>query len=110
MQFSPKFGAIVSAISVIVAVIAFLSPNAFPSYVPANVATGIISTCAFANILLNAANGALHLYSSSAPGPLAPADPTVVAAATNLANLPPDASPRTVVDAKSAVKAAADRH
>lgn len=109
MQFSPRTGAIVSAVAVIVSVIAFLSPSAFPSYVPASVATAIISTCAFANILLSAVNGALHLYSSSAPGPLAPADPPVVKAAERVAELPADATPLNITIAKAtATRAIAD--
>ena len=84
MNFSPKIGVIFSAFAVIISVIAFLSPTAFPSYVPIAVATAIISTCAFLNIILNAVNGVLHLYSSSAPGPLAPKDSPLVTAATTL--------------------------
>ena len=81
MNFNPKVGVVISAMAVVISVIAFLSPTAFPSYVPAAVATAIISTCAFLTIILNAVNGVLHLYSSSAPGPLAPADPPTVIAA-----------------------------
>ena len=81
MNCNPKIGVIFSAFAVIISVIAFLSPTAFPSYVPVGVATGIISTCAFLNIIFNAVNGVLHLYSSSAPGPLAPPDPPAVKAA-----------------------------
>jgi hypothetical protein len=78
MNFNPKIGVIFSAFAIVISVVAFLSPTAFPSYVPVGVATAIISTCAFLNIILNAVNGVLHLYSSSAPGPLAPADPPAV--------------------------------
>ena len=81
MNFNPRIGVIISAMAVIVSVVAFLSPTAFPSYVPVGVATAIISTCAFLNIILNAVNGVLHLYSSSAPGPLAPPDSPAVKAA-----------------------------
>jgi hypothetical protein len=110
MQFSPKLGAIFSAVALLISVIAVLSPSAFPSYVPNSVAAAIISTAAFATILLNALNGALHLYSSSAPGPLAPADPAVVLAATRVADLSPTASPSDIVAAKSAANAAVARH
>lgn len=81
MNFNPRIGVIISAMAVIVSVVAFLSPTAFPSYVSVGVATAIISTCAFLNIILNAVNGVLHLYSSSAPGPLAPPDSPAVKAA-----------------------------
>ncbi len=81
MNFNPKIGVVLSAFAIVISVVAFLSPTAFPSYVPVGVATAIISTCAFLNIILNAVNGVLHLYSSSAPGPLAPADPPAVVAA-----------------------------
>lgn len=48
--------------------------------------------------------------SSSQPGPLAPADPPVVQAATKLAELSPMASSAVVNAAKDDVKAAADDH
>jgi hypothetical protein len=81
MNFNPKIGVYVSVVAVVVSVIAIMSPGAFPSYVPAGGAAAIISTCAFLNILFNAVNGVLHLYSSSQPGPLAPPDPPAVKAA-----------------------------
>jgi hypothetical protein len=84
MNFNPKVGVVISAMAVVISVIAFLSPTAFPSYVPAAVATAIISTCAFLNIIFNAVNGVLHLYSSSAPGPLAPKDSALITAVTKL--------------------------
>jgi hypothetical protein len=107
MNFSPKIGVIFSAFAVIISVIAFLSPTAFPSYVPIAVATAIISTCAFLNIILNAVNGVLHLYSSSAPGPLAPKDSALVAAATKLQANDAVPDPALKVAATTLVAAAA---
>lgn len=81
MNFSPKIGVVISVLAVLISVVAVMSPSAFPSYVPAATAAAIISTCAFMNILFNAVNTVLHLYSSSNPGPLAPPDPPSVVAA-----------------------------
>ena len=75
MQFNPRVGVVVGAIATVISIIAVLSPNAFPSYTPLDVAVAITSTCAFLNIILNGLNTFLHLYSSTAPGPLAPQDP-----------------------------------
>jgi hypothetical protein len=52
----------------------------------------------------------LTAYSSSTPGPLAPQDAPVVAAATALSELPPSAAASVVASAKSAVVAAAAAH
>lgn len=110
MQFSPQLRTIVSVIATLIAVIAFLSPTAFPSYVPVSVSAAVISTCAFLNILMNALNGVLNLYSNSAPGPLAPGDPKVVVEATKLAALPSDARPSVVAAAKDAATEAIASH
>lgn len=111
VKFSPEVGVWLSGLAILVSVLAVLNPSAFPSYVPAGVATGIISTCAFLNILLNALNGGLHLFSSSQPGPLAPPDAPVVVAATKVAELAPDASQLTINATKAAAETAvADHH
>jgi hypothetical protein len=110
VKFSPAVGAYFSGLALIVSVLAVLSPSAFPSYVPAGVATGIISTCAFLNILLNALNGGLHLFSSSQPGPLAPPDAPVVVAAQKVADLPPSATPLTISATKAAAETAVANH
>jgi hypothetical protein len=110
MKISPAVGVWLSLISVLVSVIAVMAPSTFPSYVPVTVATGIISTCAFLNILLNAANGAAHLFSSSQPGPLAPPDAPVIVAATKVADLPSDASPAVVAQTKAVAREAVQDH
>jgi hypothetical protein len=46
---------------------------------------------AWAGVLAVPLNILLHSFSSSTPGPAAPADPPVVVAATVVANLPPGA-------------------
>jgi hypothetical protein len=65
----PKVGAYVGAGALVISIIAVMSPTVFPSYVPASLATGVISTCAFLNILLNGVNTYLHLYSAPIAGP-----------------------------------------
>jgi hypothetical protein len=110
MKFSPQIGVWLSAIAVVISVLAVLSPSAFPSYVSVGVATAIISTCAFLNILLNAVNGVLHLFSSSQPGPLAPPDPPVVTAAQKVADLPSNATQNQIIVAKAAAKNAVEDH
>ena len=66
---------------------------------------------AWAGVLAIPLNLVLHSFSSSQPGPAAPADPPVVVAATNVANLPPNApetSPRVIVAKSIATRAIAD--
>lgn len=70
-------------------------------------ATAIVAVC---QILITLLGALMTAYSSSAPGPLAPADPKVVQAATKLADLPPGSMPRTVTEAKNAVMAAVNDH
>lgn len=56
-------------------------------------------------------NVVLHAYSSSVPGPAAPADPPVVKAATAVANLPPNApewSPQVKLAKAMALRAVTD--
>lgn len=106
MKFSPNFGIAISVVAVLVSILAVLSPSAFPTYVPANVALAITSTAAFLNIIFNGVNTVLHLYSSSAPGPLAPADPPAVVAAQKVADLPAATPTPVVTAAKDAAVAA----
>ena len=64
---------------------------------------------AWAGVLAIPLNLVLHLFSSSKPGPAAPADPPVVIAATTVANLPPNAPAPAVQVAKAiATRAVAD--
>ena len=69
-----------------------------------------IAIVAVAQILISVLGSIMTAYSSSKPGPLAPADPPVVAAATRLAELPSTASAAEVNRAKSAVTNAAATH
>ena len=75
MQFNPVVGVWVGAISTISSAIVAMGAGFFPSYVPHDIAVDILGTLASINVVLTAANTALHLYSSSMPGPLAPPDP-----------------------------------
>lgn len=66
---------------------------------------------AWAGILAVPLNMILHAYSSSIPGPAAPADPPVVQAATRVASLPPDApesSPQVQIAKAIATRAVQD--
>jgi len=74
--------------------------------VSAQTATSIVAIAGGLTVVLGIV---MTAYSSSAPGPLAPADPPVVAAATRLAELPVTASAADVNRAKSAVTNAAER-
>jgi len=55
-------------------------------------------------------NAVMHAFSSSTPGPLAPADPPVVVAAQKVADLPADASVGAIKAAKSAATSAVTDH
>jgi hypothetical protein len=64
---------------------------------------------AWAGIAAVPLNMILHAYSSSQPGPAAPADPPIVRDAQAVADLPPNAPATAVQIAKSiAVRAVAD--
>lgn len=65
---------------------------------------------AWAGVLAIPLNLVLHSFSSSKPGPAAPADPPVVQAATVVANLPPNASAPAVQVAKAIATRAIDEH
>jgi hypothetical protein len=67
---------------------------------------------AWAGIVAVVLNMILHAYSSSQPGPAAPADPPVVKAAQAVADLPPkldETSPRVAI-AKAVAKRAIEDH
>ena len=78
--------------------------------------TGLVSTqttaivVAICQILITLLGAVLTAYSSSAPGPLAPPDSSVVQAATRLANLPENATVPAVIAAKNAVNSAVANH
>lgn len=66
---------------------------------------------AWAGIAALPLNMLLHAFSSSTPGPAAPADPPVVKAAETVAALPPntpETSPRVIIAKAIATKAIAD--
>lgn len=71
------------------------------------VGTQIVALAGTLGVLLGIVMSA---YSSSAPGPLAPADPAVVVAATRVANLLPSAGPAVVKAAKDQAVAAVANH
>jgi hypothetical protein len=64
----------------------------------------------WAGIGLLVLNVVLHAFSSSTPGPAAPADPPVVQAATVVANLPQNAPTLRVQLAKSMARQAVEDH
>jgi hypothetical protein len=66
---------------------------------------------AWAGFLAIPLNMLMHAFSSSTPGPAAPADPPVVKAAQAVADLPPnvpETSPRVVIAKAIATRAIAD--
>jgi hypothetical protein len=75
--------------------------------VDAQQATQIV---AFAGLLAGIINIVMHAYSSSAPGPAAPADPPVVRAAERVAALSADANPAIIAQTKAAATAAVAAH
>ncbi len=75
--------------------------------VTAQQATTIGAVC---QVLITLLGAVMTAYSSSAPGPLAPADPPVVVAATRVANLPSNSTPRDVAEAKNLATAAVANH
>lgn len=68
--------------------IAALTPSMFPSFIPAGAAADIAKSAGLVAGLVGAVGTGMGLFSSSRPGPLAPADPPIVAAATALADAP----------------------
>lgn len=81
MQVNPKTSAWIMGAITVMSAVAGMGATAFPDYVPAHLAAEIVQTDAFLLALVGAVATGLHLYSSSDPGPLAPADPPVVKAA-----------------------------
>ena len=84
MQIDPKFQVIGMYFLAALGVIANLSPSMFPSYIPAGETADIIKTAGLLFAVASGIGGSASLFSSSKPGPLAPADPPVVVAATKL--------------------------
>jgi hypothetical protein len=68
----------ISVVFLIAGVIAALSPQVFPSYIPAGVIKDIIQTAGLITAVGSAMQALLHRYSSSDPGPGAPPDPPEV--------------------------------
>jgi hypothetical protein len=86
MQLDPKWRIGIMAFIAAMMYLAALGPSAFPSFIPAGVEADIIKVAGLIGGLVATVGMSLGLISSSAPGPLAPQDPEVVKAATNLAN------------------------
>ena len=70
-------------------------------------ATAVFAVC---QVLVSVIGIVLTAFSSSKPGPLAPADPAVVVAATKVADLKPSDHPMTIATTKSAAIAAIENH
>jgi hypothetical protein len=109
MKISPN---IQIAIGVIVAVLTAAAQGAIklPMGVPPEWGAYFVSWDNFLLTIYSYAAPAMLAFSSSAPGPLAPPDPKVVVAAQKVADLPADASPATITQAKAAATAAIDKH
>lgn len=67
---NPNVSAIVNVVITVLAVLAALSPTAFPSYIPAGQAKDIVETAALATAIISGVNTSLHLTSTSKPGAL----------------------------------------
>lgn len=106
MELSPKTAMI---IKIVLALLTAISTGtlSLAGVVSPQTATLIIAIAGTAVTILGIVMSA---YSSSAPGPLAPADPPVVLAAERVANLPSDSSVGAIQAAKGAAKAAVDQH
>ena len=102
MQISPKLSIAIKIVLTLANAIGNGS-LALTGIVSTQQATSIALGCQF---LVAAIGIGMSAFSSSAPGPLAPADPPVVVAAKKVADLPADALPRDIVKAKSAANAA----
>ena len=99
MQIDGKTQAIALGVMSALGFIAALTPSMFPGFIPAGAASDIAKSAGLAGGLIGAIGTGMGLFSSSRPGPLAPPDPPVVAAATALANA-------TTVEQANAAKAA----
>jgi hypothetical protein len=108
MQIDGKTQAFALGLLAALGFIAALSPSALPSFIPAGAGADIIRTAGIAAGLVSTVGAAMGLFSSSKPGPLAPQDPPVVAAATALHEVAsaPDPVPAQVVRAKSDLQVA----
>ena len=81
MQISATASAFITGGISVLSFLGALSPKLFPSYVPNVEAQDIITTSGLHARIITAAVTPLHLFSSSDPGPLAPADSPRVQAA-----------------------------
>lgn len=106
MQISP---AVAMWIKIVIAVLTAITTGALSltGLVSAATATQIVALAGVGTVVLGIVMSA---YSSSAPGPAAPADPPVVVAATRLANLPAGSSQVAISGAKAAAERAIDNH
>jgi|SRR5579859_869512 len=106
MKIDPK---VAIWINVIVALLTLISSGglSLAGLVSPTVAGEIVTISGTALAVINAV---MHAFSSSTPGPLAPADPPVVTAAKNLAELPPTASPNQVATAKKIATVEVEEH
>jgi hypothetical protein len=97
MQISPKAAIVLKFVLTLANAVANGS-LALTGIVTPQQATAIALGCQF---FVTAVGLLTSAFSSSAPGPLAPADPPVVVAATRVAELPATASPVSVEIAKA---------
>ena len=107
MQFNPWTRIIFYGILGALGVVGALTPALFPSFIPSTEAADIIKTAGLLTTIMSGIAAGMASVGSSKPGPLAPADPEIVAAATQLA------AAKTVTEAaeaKKAVTAAMQNH
>lgn len=71
----PQTSASISALFVVVGLLAAASPSIFPSYIPSGWVADTIQTAGFITFIWNGVQTMLHNFSSTQPGPWAPQDP-----------------------------------
>ncbi len=106
MSIDPKVTLIVKLVLTVLNLVAN-GTISFAGLVTPQTATTIAAAC---QVLITLLTALMTAYSSSAPGPLAPADPPIVQAAARLASLPPESNLTAVQGAKAAVQRAVDNH
>lgn len=103
MEISPK---VAIWVNVVVALLTAITSGglSLSGIVDPATATKIVTYAAFALVLIDSV---MHAFASSAPGPLAPADPPVVVAAEKVVAAQ---TPSAMIAAKAQAKAAIDAH
>lgn len=100
LSIDPNVKGVINGVVAICGVLTLIGASAFPSYIPQGIATDVVQTAGFIFTIYGALNSGANFLSSSKPGLLAPPDPPIVVAAQKVADLPPNAGPAVVAQAK----------